>query len=49
MLGRGHSFPAICDQDDEHGTMMSLLPNMNRVPVAADETVILLTPPHLPY
>lgn len=31
VLGRGHSFPAICDQSAEDGIMMSLLLNMGSV------------------
>ena len=31
MLGRGYGFPAICDQSDAGGVMLSLLPNMGRV------------------
>jgi FAD/FMN-containing dehydrogenase len=31
VLGRGHGFPAICDQSDADGVLMSLLPNMGAV------------------
>ena len=31
VLGRGHGFPAICDQSDKDGVMVALLPNMNKV------------------
>ena len=31
VLGRGHGFPAICDQSEEDGVMVGLLPNMGQV------------------
>ena len=31
VLGRGYGFPAICDQSDPDGVMLSLLPNMSSV------------------
>ena len=31
VLGRGHGFPAICDQSHAEGVMVSLLPNMGRI------------------
>lgn len=31
VLGRGHGFPAICDQSDPDGVLLSLLPNMGAV------------------